>query len=87
MLDSVVFYPDGNSQGNTMENSGKQNPESGFKSPPSRGEKSADQKKTKVLADFCAIFEPTLTSILGAKFGIEPDAWAGSGAQPAKPYP
>ncbi len=27
-------------QGNTIENSGKQNPEIGFKSPPSRGEKS-----------------------------------------------
>jgi hypothetical protein len=32
--ESAVFYPDGNFQGNTMENSGKQNPESGFKSPP-----------------------------------------------------
>ena len=34
--ESAVFYPDGNSPGNTMENSGKQNPESGFKSPQSR---------------------------------------------------
>jgi hypothetical protein len=31
---STDFYPDGNSQGNTMENSGKQNPKRGFKSPP-----------------------------------------------------
>jgi hypothetical protein len=41
-LDSVVFYPDGNSQGNIMENSGKQNPKMGFKSPPSRGGNSAN---------------------------------------------
>jgi hypothetical protein len=33
-LDSVVFYPNGKSPGNSMENSGKQNPEMGFKSPP-----------------------------------------------------
>jgi hypothetical protein len=32
--ESAVFYPDGNSPGKTMENSGKQNPERGFKSPP-----------------------------------------------------
>ena len=33
--ESAVFYPDGNSPGNTIENSGKQNPGMGFKSPPS----------------------------------------------------
>jgi hypothetical protein len=32
--ESAVFYPDGKSPGNTMENSGKQNPKMGFKSPP-----------------------------------------------------
>ena len=32
-LESAVFYPNGNSPGNTMENSGKQNPKMGFKSP------------------------------------------------------
>jgi hypothetical protein len=32
-LDSVVFYTDGNSLGNTMEDSGKQTPKMGFKSP------------------------------------------------------
>ena len=32
--ESAVFSPDGNSPGNTMENSGKQNPKMGFKSPP-----------------------------------------------------
>jgi hypothetical protein len=32
-------------QGNTMENSGKQNPKIGFKSPPSTGENLADHKK------------------------------------------
>jgi hypothetical protein len=31
-------------------------------------------------------FYPILTSIMGAKFGIHPDAWAGSGVQPARPY-
>ena len=35
-LESAIFYPNGNSPGNTMENSGKQNPKMGFKSPPSR---------------------------------------------------
>ena len=35
--ESAVFYPDGNSQGNTTENSGKWNPEMGFKSPQSTG--------------------------------------------------
>jgi hypothetical protein len=34
-LGSAIFYPNGNSLGNTMENSGKQNPKTGFKSPPS----------------------------------------------------
>jgi hypothetical protein len=33
-LTSTGFYPDGNSR-NTLENSGKQNPKMGFKSPPS----------------------------------------------------
>jgi hypothetical protein len=33
--ESTVFYPDGNFPRNPMENSGKQNPERGFKSPPS----------------------------------------------------
>ena len=33
-LESAIFYPNGNSPGNTMENSGKQNPKMGFKSPP-----------------------------------------------------
>jgi hypothetical protein len=32
--ESVIFYPDGNSRGNTMENSGKQNPETGVQVPP-----------------------------------------------------
>jgi hypothetical protein len=32
-LDSVVFYPNGKSPGNSMANSGKQNPKMGFKSP------------------------------------------------------
>ena len=31
--ESAHFYPDGNFRGNTMENSGKQNPEMGFKPP------------------------------------------------------
>jgi hypothetical protein len=31
--ESAVFSPDGNSLGNTMENSGNENPEKGFKSP------------------------------------------------------
>src|ERR1700722_17801951 len=35
-LTSTGFYPDGNSPGKSMENSGKQNPKMGFKSPPSR---------------------------------------------------
>ena len=35
-LTSTGFYPDGNSPGKYMENSGKQNPKMGFKSPPSR---------------------------------------------------
>ena len=35
-LESAILYPNGNSPGNTMENSGKQNPKMGFKSPPSR---------------------------------------------------
>jgi hypothetical protein len=33
-LTSTGFYPDGNSPGKSMENSGKQNPKMGFKSPP-----------------------------------------------------
>jgi hypothetical protein len=33
---STGFYADGNSAGKRMENSGKQNPKMGFKSPPSR---------------------------------------------------
>jgi hypothetical protein len=32
-LTSTGFYPDGNSPGYTLENSGKQNPKMGFKSP------------------------------------------------------
>jgi hypothetical protein len=32
--ESAIFYPDGNLRGKTMENSGKQNPKTGFKSPP-----------------------------------------------------
>jgi hypothetical protein len=39
-----------NPQGNTMENSGKQNPESGFKSPPDRlqkGRRGFEQKGAK----------------------------------------
>jgi hypothetical protein len=32
--ESVIFHPDGNSPGKYMENSGKQNPKMGFKSPP-----------------------------------------------------
>jgi hypothetical protein len=32
-LDSAVFHPYGNSAGKTMENSGKQNPKTGFKPP------------------------------------------------------
>jgi hypothetical protein len=32
-LTSTGFYLDGNSLGNTLENSGKQNPKMGFKSP------------------------------------------------------
>jgi hypothetical protein len=32
-LESAIFYPDDNLQGNTMENRGKQNPKTGFKSP------------------------------------------------------
>jgi len=35
-LTSTGFYPDGNSPGKSMKNSGKQNPKMGFKSPPSR---------------------------------------------------
>ena len=35
-LTSTGFYPDGNSPGKSVENSGKQNPKMGFKSPPSR---------------------------------------------------
>ena len=35
-LTSAGFYPDGNSPRKSMENSGKQNPKMGFKSPPSR---------------------------------------------------
>jgi hypothetical protein len=31
---STVFHTDGSFLGNAMENSGKQNPETGFKSPP-----------------------------------------------------
>jgi hypothetical protein len=34
-LPSTVFHTDGSFLGNAMENSGKQNPETGFKSPPS----------------------------------------------------
>jgi hypothetical protein len=33
--ESAVFYPDGNSLGKNLENSGKWNPKKGFKSPPS----------------------------------------------------
>ena len=58
----------------------------GVQVPPRAEEKIRLTKKDQTLADFCAIFEPTLTSILAAEFGIEPEAWAGSGAQPAKPY-
>jgi hypothetical protein len=36
VLSSTVFHTDGSFRGNAMENSGKQNPETGFKSPPSR---------------------------------------------------
>jgi hypothetical protein len=32
--ESAIFHPDGKLRGNIMENSGKQNPETGFKSPP-----------------------------------------------------
>ena len=35
-LESAIFYPNGNSPGNTMENSGKQNPKMGFKPPEQR---------------------------------------------------
>ena len=35
-LKSANFYPNGNSPGKTLENSGKQIPKTGFKSPPSR---------------------------------------------------
>jgi hypothetical protein len=33
---SAVFHTDGSFLGDAMENSGKQNPKTGFKSPPSR---------------------------------------------------
>jgi len=64
------FLPDGNSSGNDMENGGKQNPESGFKSPPEQRKKFGRPQKTTLLIDFYAI----LTSIMVAKFGIHPDA-------------
>jgi hypothetical protein len=38
--ESAIFYADGNLRGNTMENSGKQNPETGFK-PPKQSRKRA----------------------------------------------
>jgi hypothetical protein len=34
---STGFYPDGILPGKTLENSGKQNPKMGFKSPPEQG--------------------------------------------------
>jgi hypothetical protein len=36
---SAGFYPDGNSPGKHLENSGKQNPKMGFKSPPEQRRK------------------------------------------------
>jgi hypothetical protein len=55
-LPSTVFHADGNSLGKALENSGKQNPKMGFKSPPSKGEKSGRPQKTTPLivspADF-----------------------------------
>jgi hypothetical protein len=66
--------------GNTMENSGKWNPESGFKSPPEQRRKSRAPQIATLLIDFCAIFDPILTSILGAQFGISADSWARTGA-------
>jgi hypothetical protein len=51
---SAGYYPDGNSQGNTMENSGKQNPKMGFKSPPSRGENRLYSSFCDFLIDFGA---------------------------------
>jgi hypothetical protein len=39
-------------QGNTMENSGKQNPESGFKSPPEHRRKSDVQQFAAVFPTF-----------------------------------
>ena len=47
--ESAVFSPDGNSPGNTMENSGKQNPKMGFKPPPSRGDHFSHFKHHKLL--------------------------------------
>jgi hypothetical protein len=55
-------------------------------SPPRAEEKSRLTKKDQTFGRFLRVFEPTLPSILAAEFGIEPEAWAGSGAQPAKPY-
>jgi hypothetical protein len=50
--ESAIFHPDGNFRGNTMENSGKQNPKTGFKSPPSRGGNRACSSFTDFLIDF-----------------------------------
>jgi len=54
-LTSTGFYPDGNSPGNTMENSGKWNPQSGFKSPRAEEESrltKKDQSFGRFLRDF-----------------------------------
>ena len=48
----AVFYPDGNSQGKHLENSGKQNPKKGFKSPPEQRRKSGVQHFATVFATF-----------------------------------
>jgi hypothetical protein len=50
--ESAIFYPDGNFRGNTMENSGKQNPETGFKSPTEQRRKSSRPQETKRSIDF-----------------------------------
>jgi hypothetical protein len=45
-LTSTGFYPDGNSPGKSMENSGKQNPKMGFKSPTEERRKSSRRQET-----------------------------------------
>jgi hypothetical protein len=53
---STDFYPDGNSPGKTLENSGKQNPKMGFKSPTEQRRKSSrPQETTPVLFSVCRV--------------------------------